>query len=65
MDKKNKADRLQKVLAKRKQNDITSFFEVDPYCTKAVQFDENREFLDKNYKGKNQGINNHKSNAAR
>ena len=31
MDKKNKQERLAKTLARKKQNDITSFFKEDPY----------------------------------
>jgi hypothetical protein len=58
-DKKKKQERLDKVLAKRKQNDIKNFLEVDPYLTKTLHFEAAREELNK-IKGKNDGINNYR-----
>lgn len=58
-DKKKKQERLDKVLAKKKQKDIKNFLEVDPYLTKSAHFEAAREELNK-IKGKNEGINNYR-----
>ena len=63
-DKKRKQDRLDKVLAKKKQNDLKKFLECDPYLAKSAHFEAAREELDK-MKGKNDGINNYRGNANR
>ena len=63
-DKKKFQDRLDKVLAKKKQNDIKTFLDCDPYFEKIEQFDAVREELDK-MKGKNDGINNYRGYANR
>jgi hypothetical protein len=61
LDKKRKQEKIDKVLAKKKQKDIKNFLEVDPYLTKTAHFEAARDELNK-IKGKNDGINNHRGN---
>lgn len=58
-DKKKKQEKIEKVLAKKKQKDIKNFLEMDPYLTKSAHFEAAREELNK-IKGKNDGINNYR-----